>query len=370
MVVRVNRHEILRAQGWALLVFAAALFALPATSAASYDPISSGVTKLKLDRGFLAALQRNGVKLSAKQGATLRNGVVSFPVMAGKFDPTQGKGTVEHEGVLVLAAKRGSASLKQLQLKTTRRSAPLAAKVGGGQLKLGTAMTLRGSRDGFGEKLSVPALALAGKVVARLNKRLHLQSPLRAGMPLGSATTAVSLAAVTILGSGRTSLELDPGFAAKLDQLHVAVNPIFPAEHPGAFTFTIFGGRISPDLTTGNLETQGGIEMLQLGGGQVIWRDPVLDLDGSSFTPEADVEPSPPYAGKAGPLAVTGLGLASAQKGADPRQRTISLTGAPLTLAATTAATLNEVFARPQERDGVFAAGEVFGSLSFVAQAQ
>jgi hypothetical protein len=355
---------------WAILALAAALLALPASSAASYDPLGSGVTKLRLDKSFLAALERNGVKLLAQQGATLKNGVVSFPVTAGKFDPTQGKGTVEHEGVLVLKAKRGSASLKKLQLKTTRRSAPLAAKVGGGQLKLGTAKGLRASRDGFGEKLSVPALALADKVAARFNKRLHLRSPLRAGQPLGSVTTTALPQSVAILGSGRISLELSPGFSAKLDQLHVAVNPIFPAEHPGAFTFAIFGGRISPDLTGGKLETQGGLEMLQLGGGQVIWRDPVLDLEAGSLTPEADVEPSPPYAGKVGPSPVAAVGLAGAQKSTDPRQRTISLAGISVALSTATAATLNEVFARPQGKDGLFAAGEALGSLSFAAQGQ
>jgi hypothetical protein len=355
---------------WAILVLAAALLALPASSAASYDPLGSGVTKLRLDKGFLAALERNGVKLSAQQGATLKNGVVSFPVTAGKFDPTQGKGTVEHEGVLVLKAKRGSASLKKLQLKTTRRSAPLAAKVGGGQLKLGTAKGLRASRDGFGEKLSVPALALADKVAARLNKRLHLQSPLRPGQPLGSTTTTALPQSVAILGSGRTSLELAPGFSSKLDQLHVAVNPIFPAEHPGPFTFAIFGGRISPDLAAGKLETQGGLEMLQLGGGQVIWREPTVDLEAASFSPEVDLEPSPPYAGKGGPAPVADLALAGAQKGVDPQRRTLSLIGIQVTLPAATAATLNEVFARPQGKDGLFVAGEALGGLSFTAQGQ
>jgi hypothetical protein len=356
---------------WALLVLCVAvLLALPSGSSAKYDPVGSGVTELKLNKSFLAALRRNGVTLVAQQGARLKNGVVSFPAVAGKFDPTQGKGTVEHDGVLLLKAKRGSASLKKLQLKTTRRSSPLAAKVAGGQLKLGTAKALRVGRDRFGEKLSVPALALADKVAARLNKRLHLQSPLRAGQPLGAVTTTVQPQAVTVLGSGRTSLELDLGFSAKLDQLHVAVNPIFPAEHPGAFTFAIFGGRISPDLAAGKLETQGGLELLQLGGGQVIWREPILDLDAGSFTPEADIEPTPPYAGKVGPSPVAGLGLAGAQKGIDPQQRTISLTGASLILAAATAATLNEVFARPQGKDGLFAAGEVLGRLSFTAQGQ
>jgi hypothetical protein len=300
---------------WAFLLVCAALLVLPASGAAKYDPVGSGVTRLKLDRGFLVALQRNGVRLSTRQGATLKGGVVSFPATAGKFDPTQGRGTIEHDGVLVFKAKRGSASLKGLQLKTTRRSAPLAAKIGGGQLKLGTTRSLREVRDGFGEKLSIATLALSDKVAARLDKRLHLQSPLRPGQTLGAVTTAVQPRSVTILGGGRASLELDSGFAAKLDQLHVAVNPIFPAEHPGAFTFAIFGGRISPDLALGKLETQGGLEMLQLGGGQVIWREPVLDLESGSFSPELEIAPSPPYAGKVGLSPVADLGLAAAQKG-------------------------------------------------------
>jgi hypothetical protein len=54
----------------------------------------------------------------------------------------------------------------------------------------------------------------------------------------------------------------------------------------------------------------------------------------------------------------------------DPRRRTISLTGAPLTLSAATAATLNEVFARPRGMDGIFVAGELLGHLTFAAQGQ
>jgi hypothetical protein len=353
------------------LVCAAVLLAvLPAAGMASYDPVASGVTRLKLDRGFLAALRRNGVTLAVQRPATLKGGVVSFPAVAGKFDPARGRGTVEHDGALLFKANRGSASLKSLQLKTSRRAAPLAAKVGGGQLKLGTTKTLRVARDGFGEKLGVPKLALAAKVAARLNKRLHLARPLRPGQPLGSLETTVQPEAVTILGSGRTSLELDPAFAAKLDQLHVAVNPIFPAEHPGAFTFAVFGGRIAPDLGLGVLETQGGLEMLQLGGGQVIWRDPAIDLATGAFQPEAEIAPSPPYAGSIGSTPVAGLDLAGAQKTMDLRQRTVSLAGALLTLPAATAATLNEVFAQPQGREGTFAAGEPLGRLSFTVQGQ
>jgi hypothetical protein len=354
-----------------LAICLVALALLPGTAAAKYDPIGSGATRLKLDKGFLALMKRNGVAISARAPAKLKNGVVTFPADGGKFDPTTKKGTVEHDGVLILKAKRGVVSFKRLQLKTTRKSSPLSARVGGGQLKLGTTRGLRVARAGFGESLAVPSLKIAAKVSARLDKRLHLQVPVPTGQLLGSASTVVEPSSVSILAGGRVGLELDPAFAAKLDQLHVAVNPIFPAEHTGTpFTFAIFGGRIAPDLSSGMLETQGGLELLQLGGGQVIWSEPRIDLDGAAFSPEVDVEPAPPYAGKTGIAPVAALNLAAARKVDDSAARTIELGNGALTLSAATAATLNEVFARPQGKDGVFAAAETLGRLAFVAQGQ
>ena len=44
--------------------------------------------------------------------------------------------------------------------------------------------------------------------------------------------------------------------------------------------------------------------------------------------------------------------------------------GASLALDAATTQTFNEVFAKPQGKDGVFGAGEALGSVSFVAQGQ
>jgi hypothetical protein len=357
-----------RLLAWSLCLIALAASA-PAAALATYDDVGSGSTRLVLDKGFVSLMQRNGVKLSVRAPAKLKKGVVTFPAVRGKFDPTTGKATVDHDGALILKSKRGFVSLKSLQVKTTRKSAPLAAKVAGGQLKLGSG---KGSfaRFGFGMKYTVRAIRLAPKVAARLNKRLHLETLAGPSTVLGSATSAVEPQAVSVLGQGRVSLDLDPGFLAKLDQLHVAVNPVFPAEHPGSFTFTIFGGRLAPDLSGGPLDTRGGLELLQLGGGKVTWTDPRLDFGAGNFEPEADVEPAPPYAGKMGPVLVAALGLAGAPVTADPRRRTVSLQGGSLTLGEATAATLNEVFAKPQEKDGIFVAGEPFGAISFTAQGQ
>jgi hypothetical protein len=267
---------------------------LPGPASASYDEVGSGQTKLRLDTALLAQLKRDGVKILTRAPAHFRGGVVTFPAGGGKFDPTAGKATIDHEGALILKAKKGALSLKRLQLKSTRRSAPLAARLGGGQLKLGTTSHLAASRRGFGETFQISTLRLSAKVAARLNKRLQLRSPVRAGQPLAAATSTVQPLAVSVLDRGRASLELAPPFAAKLDQLHVAVTPIFPGEHPGAFTFAISGGRIAPDLKQGTLLLQGGMEFLQLGGGQAIWSAASIDLDSSLLVPEVDLEPAPP----------------------------------------------------------------------------
>jgi hypothetical protein len=54
---------------------------------------------------------------------------------------------------------------------------------------------------------------------------------------------------------------VDPAFVNKLNSLFVAVNPIFPAEHPGSFDLPIFGGTISPDGSLGRVETKGSLEI-------------------------------------------------------------------------------------------------------------
>jgi hypothetical protein len=53
---------------------------------------------------------------------------------------------------------------------------------------------------------------------------------------------------------------------------------------------------------------------------------------------------------------------------ADAKARTVSVAGATLALDPGTAAAFNEVFAKPQGKSSVFAAGEALGSVSFTAQ--
>lgn len=350
----------------ALLVLAAAA----PTAGATYDPLGSGVTVLKLDKGFRALLREHGVEVSGREGVVFKGGALRFPVSGGKFDPAAKKGTVESGGAAIFERAGHSLSLKKLQVKTTRPSSPIVAKLGGGQLKLGRAGRLVVGRRGFTDEVSVSRLRLSSKFATRLSKRLRLRGVFTEGMTMGSAVTRANPSTVAVLGKDRAEFEFDPGMAAKLNELHVAVNPIFPAEHPGVFTLPIFGGKLAPDLSSGYLQLQGAMELLQLGGGQLFWANPVLDLDGKAFSPEVEVKPSPPYVGKAGQLPVATLDLGAGTTAADAAARTLTVTGATLTMPAATAALFDELFAKPQGKENVFATGEPLGRISFVATAQ
>lgn len=353
-----------------IAVLAACLPLRPPLAAADYEPLGAGATKLTFDRSFLAALKRSGVTVGATAPARLRRGSVTFPVSGGKLDPKTERGSIEHEGALVFTAGARRIPIKALQLKTTQRGSPLSAKVGGSQLKLGTARGIGFSRAGFGSRVTVSGLALSSKLATRLGKKLHAKGLFRAGQKLGKVTSLAEPETITVLGRGTAALTLSPGIEAKLRSLFVAVNPIFPAERSGpAFTLPLSGGAISPDATLGTVATSGALEFIQLGGGQVFWQTTALELSSHSASAALDVQPSPPYAGKIEKALIAGLMLSSAAV-PDAKARTVAVANASLTLDASTAATFNEVFARPQGKDGVFVAGEPLGAVSFTGQGQ
>lgn len=354
-----------------LAAFAALLLLVaPPVARAVYDPIGSGATTLNLDKSFLRLLRDHEVKLETGEGASLRGAALRFPITGGKFDPRTRQGTVEHGGIVLFKRGKRSISMKGLQLKTTRRSSPFVAKLAGGQLKLGTAQRLSVGRHGFADTVTASRLRLSAKFADRLSKRLRLKGVFAEGMPLGSAAMRAIPATTAILPEGTAQLELDPAMSAKLNGLFVAVNPIFPAERPGLFTLPIFSGKLTLDLSGGYLQLQGGIEFIQLGGGQVIWRESRIDFDARALIPDVEVLPSPPYAGKAGQLPAAALDLDTGAPVANSNSRTLTVAGATLTLSDPTAALFDGVFAKNQGKQGSFHGGEILGRLSFVAEAQ
>jgi len=346
------------------------LLASATPAQATYNPLSSGTTKLAFAKPFLKVLGENGVKLTPSGGATLKRGVATFPVSGGKFDPTTANGFLEHTGSLFFRAAKRKVPLSSLQLKTSQRHAPLSAKFGGGQLKVASTPKLTVSREGFADKVTVQTLVLSSKVATRLNKKLGLKGVFKAGQPLGSSLSVADPQTVAVSESGKVSFSFDPAIAAKLQSLFVAINPIFPAEHPGPFTLPIFGGTISTSASEGTVQTLGSIELVQIGGGQVFLREAWVELGAGGYSPELELAPSPPYPGKLGRSPVGALSLAGASLSADPAARTVTVANATVSLGANLASAFNEAFAKPLGRGEVFGAGEALGTISFTAQAQ
>jgi hypothetical protein len=345
-------------------LIALALLAIPATAQAAYDPIGSGQAKLVLDRGFVSFLHKNGIKLSAEAGAKRKGAKLILPVVAGNFDPMIGMGEIEAQGTLVFQGERGKVPLRAVRARNKRDA--LIAKVGGSQLKVASSNKRDPKRAGFGTRYTAKKLKLTAKLATRLDKKLRPRVPFYSGQPLGSLTATAQPALATILDQGRASVSLDPSFKAKMDSLFVSINPIFPAEHPGAFTFPIvLGGSLAPDASQGALRTGGALEFLQLGAGQVFQEELWLDMGARSDSAEVDVEPTPAFGGKLGRIGAYDLG-SSAQVSSDPKARTISVTG-PLTLTAATAQTFDQAFAAGKP---TFAAGELLGTASFSAVGQ
>jgi hypothetical protein len=160
------------------------------------------------------------------------------------------------------------------------------------------------------------------------------------------------------------------GFAAKLQSLFVAINPVFPAEHPGPFTLPIFTGTISPTASEGTIQTLGSIELVQIGGGQVFLREAWAELGAGAYAPELELAPSPPYGGKQGRVPAGALSLAGATVTSDPSARTIGVANATIAMDANLAAAFNEAFAKPIGKADAFHASEPLGSISFTVQAE
>ena len=336
----------------------------PAGAQAAYDPIGSGRATIALEKSFASYLAKQGIELAAKGGARHQGRKLTLPVDGGNLDPTLGAGEIEAEGAIVFEAKKGSVPLRAIRARTKHDT--LLAKVGGSQLKVASSAKRATERAGFGTTYTARQLKLTAKVATRLNKKLRPKDPFYAGQPLGNLTATAQPALATIEERGRASISLDPAFSSKLDSLFVSVNPIFPAEHPGAFTFPIaLGGQLAPDGSAGTLRTGGALEFLQLGAGQVFQSELWLEMAARSDSAEVEVLPTPAFPGKLGRVGTYDLG-ASALVSSDPKTRTLTVSG-PLTLTEATARTFNEAFAGGK---AAFAAGESLGSLSFTAYAQ
>lgn len=344
-----------------LLVFLV-LLCLGSVAEAKNDPLGSGTTKLTLDKSFLSYLAKNDLKLKAKLGAKRQGKTIAMPITGGTMDLAEGMGEIDQEGTIVFEGAKGKVPFREIAIKT--KKTPLIAKVGGSQLKIAQAKSISSKRQGFGSTFTAQKLTLTAKAATRLNKKLRPKAPFKEGQLLGSLTSTPQPELITIEDKGRATLAFDPAFVAKLDSRFVSLNSVFPAEHQGAtFTFPIAaGGSLAPDGSQGTLRSAGEVEALQLHGAQLFWREIWLDLGAHQASVEAELDPSPPYPGKSPRGAL--FDIAPTPVASDPKSRTISVSGAQLTLNAVGAQELNEAFG---EGKALFAVGEVVGAVGFAA---
>ena len=293
---------------FAFLTLACLLCLLASTEArASYDPLTSGQATISLSGSFRTLLKREGVKLSGRKGAKIEGAKILLSVSGGEADPTTSKGSFELRGEVALSSPGHSLPLTFLVVNT--KPSPLYAKVGGGQQKVAKAKSASFLRQGFAYGYRATGLTLSQKTATRLDKRLKVKG-FEAGQLLGSLKVSANPATVALLPQGRATLTLDPAFAAKLSSLFVSRNPIFPAEHQGdTFTLPIAtGGQLSPDGSKGTLRTDGSLELLALGYGQLFWKELWLQPDQAEALGEAELDPSPPYPGKQPEAPIFALG--------------------------------------------------------------
>jgi len=102
---------------WGVAVGLVVGFVLAPAAQANYDPLSSGTTKLILDKGFLASLKKVGVTIGAKAPAKRKGNAIVLPVVGGKSDPTIKKAEIEQEGTIVFQAGNRKVPLRAIELK-------------------------------------------------------------------------------------------------------------------------------------------------------------------------------------------------------------------------------------------------------------
>jgi Htaa len=393
-----------------VVIMAAALFALlafaPFASAAS-DPLGSGTTTINLNKGFFKKLKKNDVKVLKVSPGKVKNRTVTLPVSGGSLDPLTGQGTVNDSGGFKFKHGKKTAALKNLVLDTTKKS--LSAKLGKKNLKIASVAGITFTREGFGTNVKIGKLKLTGKAAKELNKKLGFggksgskhkrastssknssssEAVFKANQLMGGSTNATQPSTVAVLPTGNATLKTDLATVKKFGEVLVNFVPIAPATEellplPPLFTFPIGGGTIAPNATAGTVQTLGGVKLVQKelepAPGvtfqlsmtlNAIW----IDLGTKQATVEVSIDSTNQELvktpGNIGRSSIADINLTGATIKSDPAAHTVTIENAKSTLQAVTAATLNEVFAKPLKKENVFVPGDPLGTFSFTAQTQ
>jgi hypothetical protein len=316
---------------------AAMLVLAPLASAAS-NPIAKGSTKLTVNSGFNNKAKKAGIKVTALKPATLKGTKATFTVTGGQIEPTTGAGTVTHSGGLKIKWGKKSVALKALEINTSKKS--LTASVGGKKVQLATLGGVSSARLGFGNSISAKSVKLTkaganalnkaltpkttkvktkvkknGKTVVKV-KTVKTKPAFKANMVLGKTTTEVEPTTDNVLATGTLTYAGDSGLFTKLADVGVKVETISPTSVSGTtYSSGISGGTISPLGTSGQVNSAGGIKLVQNIPGTTFSTTITLgsigvDLAAKTATVEVNGESNVEVEGKK-PLNVGNLGRSS-----------------------------------------------------------
>ena len=353
------------------LVLATALPAAPAQAA--INPISSGLTTVHLAKPFTETLKHSKVKIAAIAPAKVKGATISLPVVSGSLDSDTAMGAIGESGSIKLKAPHGSAVLRQFSLRTT--STPLYAVVGGAQIKLGNGSGRSLAREGFGSSISFRTMKLTHNFAGRLNTLLHLKV-FKQGQPFGSVQSTAQPSTVALAPIRQAHPRPQPPDFRQAGRTPRLGQPGLPGRNlrrglrlPTHLRRRDLPRRLARHAEKRRLDRTAATRRKNL---YLRAARPPRNLAqprcGRTVSAELEAQPSPPYRGKLGPVAVLGLNMGTATVSSDPAARTIAVSGATATFNATLAATFNE--ALEQGQGEVFKAGETLGTLSFSVGAE
>jgi hypothetical protein len=334
------------------------------------------------------------IQLQGSRGLELKPGGLNLPITRGAVDPVDGSGTVRVAGGF--RAKRGKGKAKvtitSLNLGANGGQGTISAKIG--KAKVAAFGTLTGgsvARDGWGAKISNITATIAGKGAQALNRAFSPRKKagkssggrVKAGQSLGTVVSVTTdpLSVEVVPGTGTMTLHTNllGAFASKLPQHCVlaltGVTPIAPATQSLAdFTFPITGGSAAPDFSAGELRTGGGQRITKTGGlgtpSACASADPPIGTHLDSTEPGMDFAQNLLLSSAAlpngtvlrAPLAT--VDFSTGTRSVDPNTKSLTVTGATVSLQQLAAFTLNTVF--PTESGNAsddFAAGDAIGTL-------
>jgi hypothetical protein len=263
-------------------------------------------------------------------------------------------------------------ALKAFEINTSTKS--VTASVGGKKIKFATLGGLSSARLGFGNSISAKNLKLTKPGANALNSKLtpkptkvkvktkkHGKTVIKTktvktkpffkkNMVLGKTTTEVEPTTDNVLATGTMTYAGDSGLFAKLSDVKVEVQAISPTTVSGTtYSSGISGGTISPLGTSGQVNSSGGIKLVQnLGTASttITLGSIGVDLAAKTATVEDNGESNVTVEGKK-PLNIGNLGRSSI---ADLQITATTPSPATRSLAINSPATIQPVAAEVLER--------------------